>query len=242
MSNTVKIDAKNTRIIAHRGLSGLEKENTCAAFVAAGNRSYYGIETDIHKTGDGDFIIIHDSTTEHVCHDNYNVEETAFDTLRQLRLCNRNNLKDRADLHLPSLEEYVSICKQYEKIGVLELKSDFTLDEIKRMIDRIEAADYLHGIVFISFMYDQLLKVRAFRPNQPCQWLSGKMTDEDLLRLSGDGIDVDIYWADLTKEKVEKMHEMGLKVNCWTVDDKEVAEMLVEWGVDYITSNILEAK
>ena len=33
-------------MIAHRGVSGLELENTCAAFVAAGNRSYFGIETD----------------------------------------------------------------------------------------------------------------------------------------------------------------------------------------------------
>ena len=34
--NTVKIDKKNCRMIAHRGVSGQEKENNCAAFVAAG--------------------------------------------------------------------------------------------------------------------------------------------------------------------------------------------------------------
>ena len=42
--NTIKFSKKHVKTIAHRGLSGLEKENTCAAFVAAGNReSYYGI-------------------------------------------------------------------------------------------------------------------------------------------------------------------------------------------------------
>ena len=51
--NTIKFDKKNVKVIAHRGVSGLERENTCASFVAAGNRSYYGIETDIHKTMDG---------------------------------------------------------------------------------------------------------------------------------------------------------------------------------------------
>ena len=50
-------------MIAHRGLSGLERENTCAAFIAAGNRSYYGIETDIHITRDGRFIVYHDDNT-----------------------------------------------------------------------------------------------------------------------------------------------------------------------------------
>ena len=46
--DTIKFDKKKTVMIAHRGLSGIETENTNSAFVAAGNRSYYGIETDIH--------------------------------------------------------------------------------------------------------------------------------------------------------------------------------------------------
>ena len=37
--NTVKIDKKGIKMVAHRGVSGLECENTNAAFVAAGNRS-----------------------------------------------------------------------------------------------------------------------------------------------------------------------------------------------------------
>ena len=43
--DTIKIEKKNTLMVAHRGVSGLEKENTLAAFIAAGNRSYYGVET-----------------------------------------------------------------------------------------------------------------------------------------------------------------------------------------------------
>ena len=59
MKDTIKLGAP-VRMIAHRGVCGLERENTCAAFVAAGNRSYYGVETDVHRTADGKFIIIHD--------------------------------------------------------------------------------------------------------------------------------------------------------------------------------------
>ena len=55
--NTIKVDSGNTLMIAHRGLSGIELENTCSAFVAAGNRSYFGIETDVHVTADGQYII-----------------------------------------------------------------------------------------------------------------------------------------------------------------------------------------
>ena len=48
--DSIKLDTRTAKMIAHRGLSGIEKENTNAAFIAAGNRSYFGIETDVHKT------------------------------------------------------------------------------------------------------------------------------------------------------------------------------------------------
>lgn len=50
-TNTIKIANKgNAKFVAHRGVSGLECENTAAAFIAAGNRTYYGTETDIYRT------------------------------------------------------------------------------------------------------------------------------------------------------------------------------------------------
>jgi len=58
--NTIKINRGATKMIAHRGVSGLERENTNLAFVAAGNRSYFGVETDIHVTADQNLIVIHD--------------------------------------------------------------------------------------------------------------------------------------------------------------------------------------
>ena len=44
----------------------------------------------------------------------------------------------------------------------------------------------------------------------------------------------------LTKEILDLCHENGIKVNVWTVDNKERAEELAAWGVDMITTNILE--
>ena len=64
--NTKKFNKKSTKVIAHRGLSGIEVENTASAFVAAGNRSYYGIETDVHRTADGKFVIGHDNDLKRI--------------------------------------------------------------------------------------------------------------------------------------------------------------------------------
>lgn len=64
--DTIKFDSNAVKMIAHRGLSGIERENTCPAFVAAGNGGYFGIEADVHVTKDGKFVIIHDETTERI--------------------------------------------------------------------------------------------------------------------------------------------------------------------------------
>ena len=113
--DTVKIKRGNTKMVAHRGVSGLELENTCAAFVAAGNRSYVGVETDVHVTADGKFIIIHDDDTGRVAVESMVVEQTDYETLRNLQLKQKDGML-RTDLRLPSLEEYLSICKHYDKV------------------------------------------------------------------------------------------------------------------------------
>ena len=40
--------------------------------------------------------------------------------------------------------------------------------------------------------------------------------------------------------QIDDLHAKGIVINCWTVDDPQRAEELAAWGVDYITSNILE--
>ena len=206
--NTIKIKAGGTKMIAHRGLSGLETENTCAAFIAAGNRaSYFGVETDIHRTGDGNFILHHDPDTARVGKEKLVIEQTDFSTLRDLTLYDKASGKKRADLHLPTLEEYIGICRHYEKFCVLELKSDFTDGEIREIIASIEKLQWLDHVIFISFHYENLLRVRKVKPQQPCQFLTERFTPDLLTLLIKDDIDLDIYYPALTKQDIALCHE-----------------------------------
>ena len=84
--DTIKIKKGNVKMVAHRGLSGIEQQNTCAAFVAAGNRDYYGIETDVRKTADGAFVVIHDETTERVADEKLAVATSTLEQLQAIRL------------------------------------------------------------------------------------------------------------------------------------------------------------
>ena len=83
--------------------------------------------------------------------------------------------------------------------------------------------------------------VKRLRPNVPAALLYGAVLHHtaDYARSCGvDGIHP-IYvsaWEDV----VQEVHEAGLFCNVWTVNEAADGAALVEMGVDYITTNILE--
>ncbi len=247
--DTIKLSCERKPLmVAHRGVSGLEKENTHGAFIAAGNRSYYGIETDIYRTADGRYVCIHDSNTARVGIDNINVTECTYDTIRKIQLCGISGEKDRNDICIPLLEEYIRICKGYEKVAVVELKQIFTKEQLIEICDIIKAQDWLDHTVFIAFGLENLITLREFAPKQTAQYLiSGGFfrdggTNESLVdTLNQYDLDLDIQYNILTKELAQAVHDAGKKINVWTVNDLESALPLAEeMQVEYITTNILE--
>ena len=239
--DTIHLSNKGkTLMVAHRGVSGLEKENTMPAFVAAGNRSYYGIETDVHKTLDGKYVAIHDDTTARVAIDDMVVEKTTYDTLRSLMLCDTDGKKGRTDLRIPNLAEYISVCKRYGKYAVLELKNAFEEEDIYEICSIIEEQEYLDHVVFISFCLDNLIYLRKKYPTQAAQYLVSTFEDGLIDTLLEHKLDLDIHYSRLSRELVGALHAAGISVNCWTCGSPEKAYGLIDMGVDFITSNILE--
>lgn len=240
MMDTIKFDKKNVKIVAHRGLSGIEKENTNAAFVAAGNRSYFGVETDIHITKDGQIVTIHDGDTDRVAKDNLVVKESTYDELSGIILNDIDNIQSRRDLRVPLFADYLSICKKYGKKCIVELKPLFSEEELRNIIDIINEFDYLENVIFIAFDIENLIILRGILPNQPMQWLRGDWNEEYLGKLKAYNLDLDILHGAMTKDLVDELHANGIEINCWTCDKKEDGEKLASWGVEYITTNILE--
>ena len=76
--------------------------------------------------------------------------------------------------------------------------------------------------------------------DEPTSGLDVIVRDEILAMLDEYGFDLDIRDAGVTKEIVDTVHAHGHVINVWTVDDPARGEELAAWGVDQITSNILE--
>lgn len=239
MQDTIHVNLPGVKMVAHRGVSGLERENTCAAFVAAGNRSYFGVETDIHRTADGRYIVFHDDNLTRLLGDGCVVEEMRFDELRALRLTDLDG-NARGDLLLPTLEEYVHICKKYDKDCVLEIKNHFEPEDIDNVIAIIRGIGWLERTIFISFDLPNMICIRERLPQQRAQYLVSTFGDDLLDILTGHHLDLDIKYSSLSAEQVRACHEAGIQVNVWTVNEAADAERLAGYGVDFITSNILE--
>ena len=249
ISDTVKLTCSNKpKMVAHRGVSGLEKENTHAAFIAAGNRSHYGIETDIYRTADGHYVCLHDSNTSRVGIDNINVTECTYETVRKIKLCGMSGKKDRNDICIPSLSEYIQICKHYEKIAVVELKQIFDREQLTEICDIIKEGEWLDNTVFIAFGLENLITLREIYPNQKAQYLisgsyftNGGTTQTLVDTLNQYNLDLDISYVALTPDLAQAVHRAGKEINVWTVNEEKDARFLAEeCQVEYITSNILE--
>ena len=239
--NTIKFDSKeNIKMIAHRGISGIECENTCPAFVAAGLKSYYGIETDVQVTLDGKFIIVHDSDLKRIAGLDIGVMTSNFDDLRAIRFSSIDGTVPRTGLYLPSLEEYLSICKKYGKEAYLEICAISLYDHVIGIASTVEQMGMMDSTTFISFNHSNLTDLRSSYPHAKAQLLTGDIGKDNIAFILENNIDAGIYYPNLTKEFVDLMHANGRIVNVWTVDTLEDAERMRDMGVDVITSNIIE--
>lgn len=227
-------------MIAHRGLSGLILENTCEAFEMAGQRSYYGIETDVHVTKDGKYIIAHDDDLRRIAGLDMVIEESDYEDLRALRFKDPYRKDCTTSFFLPSLEEYCKICKKYGKQSILELKNRMTPKDVEGIAAAVTEYGWFERTTFISFSGENLVDLRKAYPTANVQFLVEECTEEELAFMIENNFDADIQWDRVTKNAVERLHGAGLKVNCWTVDEEEYAKRVKAYGVDYITSNILE--
>ena len=107
-------------------------------------------------------------------------------------------------------------------------------------MEEIRELEYLESTLFISFSWENMVDLREMLPEQKMQFLIVEWADDLPARLKNHRLDLDIYHGSLTEERIELLHDLGIEVNCWTCDDPDRAEELISWGIDYITTNILE--
>ena len=134
--------------IAHRGYGYLE--NTEKNFRNA--KDFYGIETDVRITEDGEFVLVHDPVMNFEDGTQKEIKSTKYeDIYNKTLLCGEK---------ICFLKDYLIICKEMDKQAIIELKVVLNLNEIDRLLDLISKYYVEDRCTIISFERDNLINIK----------------------------------------------------------------------------------
>lgn len=235
--------------IAHRGFSSEAPENTRASFALAAEGAFFGVECDIWRTKDGEYVVSHDGHLLRMCGVDKVISELTCQDVCSYPVKSGKKRGNHPVQYLISFREYLSIMARSETVHpVVELKVDYTVVELREIVSFVEQYGLLERTFFISMYPAVLLRLKEELqfPTERLQYVYG-VPSEIKFRPVGmelenwlieNRINLDTRYTLLSKGNVMRLQEAGLEVNVWTVNtEKEFRRMAEELKVDYVTSN-----
>lgn len=222
------------KTIAHRGYSNIAPENTIPAYKMAGKYGFYGAETDVYETKDGYYILMHDETVDRTTTGSGLISELTLAQIKELIVDFGANVSKYPELRVPTLEEFFIVCKEYGIVPVIEIKN---INNPSVFIDLIKKYGLEDKCIIISFNRKLLENIRSINKKINIQAILD-ITIDNINYCKKNNFDIDTPYRVVTKELVNYAHSNGVKVNTWTIDDIEIKSRLIQYGVDFITTNL----
>ena len=150
--------------IAHRGLSMYYPENTLIAYKKAYEKGIINVECDISFTKDNVPVLLHDNQINRTSNKKGKTNKYTIEELKKLDFGSWFDIKFK-DEKIPTLKEFLELCKELSLIPYIEIKPIKNKKLIKKyckiIIDIVNDIDY-HNIVFISFSLDILKEINFY--------------------------------------------------------------------------------
>ena len=223
--------AEAQKVVAHRGFWKTEgsAQNSLASYAKADAVGAFGSEFDVWMTVDGHLVVNHDKRFKGV-----DMETTPFADIRKVKLDNGEQL--------PTLDEYLNNAAKYPKTRlVLELKSLTSLQREDEAAVKVVKALKKHNLMehtdIIAFSINACLAFKKAAPEAAIYYLDSDLPPKKIKALGLAGMDYSSYALRRHPEWVKEAHELGLKVNVWTVNKEEDMKYFISQGVDFITTD-----
>jgi glycerophosphoryl diester phosphodiesterase len=228
---------------AHRGDNAEWPENSLLSFKHV--TRHWGIESDISVTKDGYWVIMHDDTVDRMTNGTGAVKDLTLAQIQALRIDSGNNVANcnASDLVIPTVEQYLTICKAHNKCPFLEIKNaNYTSQNYDSLASIIERYGMAKMMILISFDFDSLKEMKSRIPAINVMWIANDYTNDNADKAASlginSGIDIGNY-STLTKDNVSYAHSKGLKFGIWTPSDDSSRDTWESLGIDYVTTNSL---
>ncbi len=228
------------KYVAHRGYSALYPQNTVLAFEKAVEAGFWGIECDIHTTSDGKWVVIHDGEIFDLTNGEGEISEMTFEQLSQYKVDAGNGIENYGTLPIPTLEQYLDVCKTSDIVPVIEIKGweDQYLPSLKTMLAEYGLSE---RAVIISFSASALEKYRELDKDATIYYLMNDPTFDDVKFCVANNFGLNTNFGGFLKCYYSIVYAKlcGVPVATWTVDNGFLAFLLRIMGAEIITSNTL---
>lgn len=226
----------STLVIAHRGASAYEPENTLRAFDLAIKQGAQMIELDLHLTRDGRVVVIHDATLDQTTDLKGRIDQLTLDQVK------------RADAgkgeRVPTLEETLDLTRGRARL-YLEIKDPRAADQTLRLIrDRRcqpevmlasfdlklinqlgrQVRDIELGVILGSSSLNPVARWREAFP-----WVALREINYHVLCMQ-----VELCFRYLSR----RVKSDGKKLYVWTADREDQFERMVALKADGIVTNV----
>lgn len=237
-------------LIAHRGGAGLYPENTLEGFRAS-HQVWQAdmLELDVHASADGAAVVIHDPTVERTTNGRGAVAEMELEELRTLDAGYRFTPDDGRSfpyrgqgIRIPTLEEVVRATGDLPL--VVELKTAAAQAPLQAVLDaaRCEERVCVAGErrAFTSDFHEYVGPRSASRESVLRFYVLHRARLAKLWRPDAHVVNIPPTWRGgplATRRLVRDLHDRGLAVHVWTVNDPDEMHRLLEIGVDGILTD-----
>jgi glycerophosphoryl diester phosphodiesterase len=223
-------------VVAHRGASVEQPENTIAAFEAAIDIGADAVEFDVRMTADGHAVVMHDPDVSRTTDATGLVSEMTLEEVRRLGV--------------PTLEEALRCLSGRAGVDI-EIKNlpgepDFTPGREPAVEATLAALDRLAfsgQVIVSSFNPASIAHSRALRPDVPSGLLTAYEVEADdaLVRATSQGHSWVLPFVSTVLSAhdrfAERVHRSGALLGVWIADDPSTARKLFELGVDAVATN-----
>lgn len=215
-----------TKVLAHRGASRAQRENTVAAFLAARQLGADAVELDVRQTADSLLVVHHDARL--------------VETGRPLTDTPFRLLPD----YIPTLDESLDACEgMWVNIEIKNNENEPDFDPTDHIVESVVRAlarrNQPERWLLSSFRLTTINRCRLVAPAISTAWLTVEVPAGTAQRVSDFGHRaLHPYWENVDEALIRECHAQGVEVNVWTCDDPEAMKRLAGWGVDGICTNV----
>lgn len=210
-------------IIAHRGASGYEIENSRAAFRRALLLDADGVELDVHATHDGALVVHHDALLADLGW----IGDLAAADVARFRLRNGESI--------PHLDEVLAL------LGTLDVRVE--VKTLPERYDGVLLATLDAGPAagrYAVHSFDHRIVRRLHRRRESLRLgclVSSYLLDHIAVLRSSGARDLWQEWPLIDSALVDAVHDAGGEIIAWTVNEMHDAVRLADLGVDGLCGN-----